>query len=100
MNVKRIVLMAIVLAGILILNTSCQKDYETKSATASAARVVVNFNRDWKFIKQDPCGAELPDYNDSSWKRVRLPHDWAIAGPFNPKEDGYAGKLPWRGIGW
>ena len=100
MDGKRIVLQAIVLAGILILNTSCQKDIENKSANASAARVVVNFNRDWKFIKQDPCGAELPDYNDSSWKKVRLPHDWAITGPFNPKEDGYAGKLPWRGVGW
>ena len=31
---------------------------------------------------------------------VRVPHDWAIAGPFNPAENGYAGKLPWRGTGW
>ena len=30
-----------------------------------------------------------------------MPHDWAITGPFNPSEDGYAGKLPWRrGVGW
>jgi beta-galactosidase len=100
MGRKRIVLSMIILAGVLIFNTSCQKDTEIKSASSSAARVVVNFNRDWKFIKQDPCGAELPDYDDSSWKKVRLPHDWAIAGPFNPKEDGYAGKLPWKGVGW
>jgi beta-galactosidase len=100
MDGKRIVLSVIVLAGLVIVNTSCQKDTEIKSKTPSAARVVVNFNRDWKFIKQDPCGAELPAYNDSSWKKIRLPHDWAIAGPFNPKEDGFAGKLPWRGVGW
>ena len=31
---------------------------------------------------------------------MRLPHDWAIAGPFNPDENGFAGKLPWRGVGW
>ncbi len=33
-------------------------------------------------------------------KQIRLPHDWAISGPFDPKENGYAGKLPWRGVGW
>jgi beta-galactosidase len=100
MNANRIVLMAAISAGLVIPNAGCQKGIETKSATAPAARIVVNFNRDWKFIRQDPCGAELPNYNDSSWKKVRLPHDWAITGPFNPKEDGFAGKLPWRGIGW
>jgi len=31
---------------------------------------------------------------------VRLPHDWAISGPFDPDENGYAGKLPWKGVGW
>jgi beta-galactosidase len=100
MGSKWIVLSVIVLAGFLTFGTSCQKEIETTSAKTSAARVVVNFNRDWKFIKQDPCCAEQPDYNDSSWEKVRLPHDWAIKGPFNPKEDGYAGKLPWKGVGW
>ena len=31
---------------------------------------------------------------------VRVPHDWAIAGPFDPNESGFAAKLPWRGVGW
>ena len=33
---------------------------------------------------------------------VRLPHDWAISGPFdtNPETWGGQGKLPWRGVGW
>ena len=30
---------------------------------------------------------------------VVIPHDWAIAGPFNPDEPGDTGKLPWRGKG-
>jgi beta-galactosidase len=59
-----------------------------------------NFNSDWKFTKGDLTGAEAPDYNDTAWQAVRLPHDWAISGPFNPQENGYAGKLPWRGVGW
>jgi beta-galactosidase len=30
-----------------------------------------------------------------------VPHDWAIAGPFNPSEpSGSSGKLPWKGVGW
>lgn len=69
-------------------------------ASSSAGRKVVNFNRDWKFAKGDPEGSETPGVDDSAWQAVRLPHDWAITGPFNPNENGYAGKLPWRGVGW
>jgi beta-galactosidase len=65
-----------------------------------AGRKVENFNRDWKFAKGSHPGAEALNFDDSAWEAVRLPHDWAISGPFNPKENGYAGKLPWRGVGW
>ena len=61
---------------------------------------VVNFNREWKFIKGDPEGSEMPDFDDSAWQKIHVPHDWAISGPFNPQENGYAGKLPWKGVGW
>jgi beta-galactosidase len=67
---------------------------------APAVREVMNFNGDWKFAKGEQSGAEKPDFNDSGWTAVRLPHDWAISGPFNPGENGYAGKLPWKGVGW
>jgi beta-galactosidase len=60
----------------------------------------VNFNGDWKFAKSEQSGAEKPDFNDSGWTAIRLPHDWAISGPFNLGENGYAGKLPWNGVGW
>ena len=33
------------------------------------------------------------------WRNVRVPHDWAIEGPFNRKEPGWQGKLPWKGEG-
>ena len=69
-------------------------------ASSSTGRKALNFNRDWKFAKGDVSGAERSDFDDSSWEEVRLPHDWAIAGPFNPAENGYAGKLPWKGVGW
>jgi hypothetical protein len=61
----------------------------------------LDFRGGWKFTKGDPRGAEQRDFDDSSWAPVRLPHDWAIAGPFKPKEpSGFAAKLPWKGVGW
>jgi len=59
---------------------------------------------DWRFAK-DPTfdlKAEAADFDDSAWARVRVPHDWAISGPFdkNPETRGGSGKLPWKGVGW
>ena len=71
-----------------------------QQSAVAAGRRVVNFNGDWKFAKGSHLGAEAADFDDSGWQAVRLPHDWAISGPFNAKENGYAGKLPWRGVGW
>jgi len=41
-----------------------------------------------------------PDFDDGSWQHVNLPHDWAIAGPFDINAPGDTGKLPWEGVGW
>ncbi len=61
----------------------------------------LDFRGDWQFVKGDPGDAAATDFDDSAWTPVRLPHDWAIAGPFNPRErSGYAAKLPWKGVGW
>ncbi|KAI1330242.1 beta-galactosidase [Xylariaceae sp. FL0255] len=42
-------------------------------------------------------------FNDSSWEKVNLPHDWAITGPFNAPgitPGGSEGRLPSNGVGW
>ncbi len=59
-----------------------------------------NFNSDWKFSRGAHPGAEAVSFDDASWTPVRLPHDWAISGPYEPEGDGHTGKLPWRGEGW
>jgi beta-galactosidase len=41
-----------------------------------------------------------PAFDDSSWQRVNLPHDWAIAGPFIRTGGGGMGRLPTAGVGW
>lgn len=53
-------------------------------------------------------GGDVPfaqiGFNDSAWAAVRLPHDWAIQGPFyadaNPVVGGGMGRLPVQGVGW
>ncbi len=70
-------------------------------SVSEGERVNENFNWDWRFIKGEQGEqAANPDFDDSDWQAVNLPHDWAISGPFNERESGYAGKLPWRGVGW
>jgi beta-galactosidase len=42
-----------------------------------------------------------PAFDDSSWRNVTLPHDWAITGPFlTDGPYGGMGRLPSWGIGW
>ena len=39
-------------------------------------------------------------FDDSAWRKLDVPHDWGIEGPFRDDLPGDTGKLPWRGIGW
>lgn len=60
-----------------------------------------DFCFNWRFAKGKHKNAAAPDFDDSKWQKVDLPHDWAIAGPFGPPEaKGSQGKLPWVGNGW
>jgi beta-galactosidase len=70
-------------------------------AFETSSRVTLDFNKDWLFMKGEQ-GEDViqADYDDSEWEALQLPHDWAIAGPFDPAGDGSTGKLPWRGVGW
>lgn len=60
-----------------------------------------SINFDWRFARGGMEAAIAPDFDDSDWEKVDLPHDWAISGPFGPlKSNGNTGKLPWKGEGW
>jgi len=90
------------LASIVLLLAGAGESSFGAASSESAAppRKVESFNRDWKFTKGDPAGAEAIEFDDTAWQPVRLPHDWAIAGTFDPNQDGHAAKLPWKGVGW
>ena len=66
----------------------------------SISREPIPFPVYWKFALGPQEKAYLPGFDDSGWQTVRIPHDWAISGPFFPGGDGNTGKLPWKGEGW
>lgn len=67
---------------------------------AAPARERHSFNEDWRFKKDTAEGAESPAFDDSGWRVLRLPHDWAIEGPFSVKYNARSGGLPIHGTGW
>jgi beta-galactosidase len=79
---------------VLIILSSCITNSDEN------ARQRVKFNSDWKFAKGDFENAQKVDFNDNEWRKLDLPHDWAIEGPF--KKDAYyqMGYLPYEGTGW
>ncbi|MBX7171031.1 MAG: DUF4982 domain-containing protein [Pyrinomonadaceae bacterium] len=40
------------------------------------------------------------NFDDSGWRSLNLPHDWAIEGDFIRELPGETGKRPFAGIGW
>lgn len=64
-------------------------------------RAHLSMDPGWRFALGDPKGAEQPKFDDRTWRRVDLPHDWSIEG--TPSRDapggGRVGYFP-TGIGW
>ncbi len=60
----------------------------------------VSFNEGWLFYNDSASGAQFADFNDSDWRQLDLPHDWAIEGPFDCKYNARSGGLPSHGEGW
>src|SRR4029079_15075957 len=38
------------------------------------------FDEGWRFLRADAPGGEAPEFNDSGWRTLDLPHDWSIEG--------------------
>jgi beta-galactosidase/beta-glucuronidase len=57
------------------------------------------FNDGWLFAKSDIAGAEAPGFDDRSWRKLDLPHDWSIEGPFDSKWASCTAFLP-GGVAW
>ncbi len=57
------------------------------------------FNDDWLFILDDNQAMARPDYDDSSFRSLNLPHDWSIEGQASPDLASCTGYLP-GGVAW
>lgn len=70
-------------------------------ATAQNHSPSQNFDYGWKFFLGDDSLARYPEYDDSKWRKLDLPHDWSIEGTFDEKASSTTneGALP-TGIGW
>lgn len=90
---------------LFIIPIFCLLLYLTLGSCTSAAKATdhrrQDFTADWAFCLGDDSLASLPDYDDTSWRRLNLPHDWAIEGRFSPDNPSGTGggALP-GGIGW
>ena len=60
--------------------------------TKKSHRIKQNINREWNFILKDVDGAEKPDFDDSDWQSINLPHSFSI--PY------FLSKNVYHGYGW
>jgi beta-galactosidase len=84
---------------LILIFLLCSLGFNTRGS--EPVRVKGLFDFDWRFAGGDVAGAEKPEFDDTSWMPVDLPHDFAIYGPFDEKVAG-GGPNGYRplGIGW
>ncbi len=90
-----------------------------QQAHADNGRERLSLDRDWRFHLGDiatpplithddtyfatkagrALGAAALTYDDTNWRKLDLPHDWAVEGPFDQQANMDQGYRP-RGIGW
>ncbi len=98
--------------------TATEERVIARQKAATAQRTETILCEGWRFCKQDAPEYSAVDFDDSEWKEVTVPHDWAISGPFDSENDkqvvailqngekeatehtGRTGNLPWIGTGW
>jgi beta-galactosidase len=71
---------------LLIIGTSA-----TKQASPDNSSVISSFDEGWRFIKDNPQGAENPAFDDSGWRKLDVPHDWSIEDLPNQNGDSIIG---------
>jgi len=108
--IKLLIMKQVLPASILIFILLIWNIFPLQSQSSPRSRE--SFNHGWKFIKyfnastdeatgdKEPADLQLPSVNDSNWRTLDLPHDWAIEGPFSDTLENNTGLLPWKGIGW
>jgi beta-galactosidase len=73
-----------------------------KFSVPASPRAVYNFNPGWEFTFGDAAGADQPEFNDSAWTRVSLPHTWNETDTYRAHINHSGGDQSEKmiGVGW
>jgi beta-galactosidase len=86
---------------IVALLASCTSTPPTVRPAHTSPRFTQSFDSAWLFLKSDALGAEQPAFADAAWRKLDVPHDWSIEGPFaSSNPTGGAGAFLPAGVGW
>jgi beta-galactosidase len=55
-----------------------QSDQVAEAEPEVANKRNQSFDGGWRFFRGDAPGAELPEFDDTAWRPVDLPHDWSV----------------------
>jgi beta-galactosidase len=58
------------------------------------------FDNGWQFHLGEVPEGQSPALADKDWRKVDLPHDWSIEGPYSTKNASGTGFLPERWKQW
>jgi beta-galactosidase len=90
---------AVVLSSGSLPVSAAPADTAQKAAAETEAEREVNFNKDWKFIQDDPENAQEISFDDSQWESISIPHDYSITQEYSNSNEAESGFLP-GGTGW
>jgi beta-galactosidase len=84
----------ITMVSVLTMQLSCSMLVKTDKNQRTRL-----FDEGWRFIKDNPAGAEDPVFDDSKWRTVDLPHDWSIEDLPDQKEGSVVGPFSKAAVG-
>jgi beta-galactosidase len=88
---KTLCLPLLIILTLIASGATAQKPDNTK----------IPFDFDWRFAENDRPGAEQPEFDDSKWRLLDVPHDFSIEHPFDSANNtGSGGGYAYCGIGW
>lgn len=85
--------------SLLFIILTCLVSCNTKFEEKLPFERQISINENWRFHLGDLQEKQSFIFDDTAWRRIDLPHDWAIEGAFSAQNASGTGYLP-GGIGW
>jgi len=65
-----------------VFRDESSKNAGTGEPTERVMDMHLNFNADWHFHLGEIPGFHVPEFDDSDWRILDVPHDWSVEGQF------------------